>query len=180
MVKKLDTNTNTKKNISLKKNKVQSKDTRPNWDEYFMELVDTVGHRATCNRGRSGCVIVKDKRMLTTGYVGSPIGAKHCDEIGHEMHKVIHEDGNITQHCIRTIHAEQNAIVQASRVGIALEGSTLYCSMTPCYTCAKLIINAGIKRVMAKGDYQAAEQTKRVFKETKIKLDILNKNITQY
>ncbi len=175
MPKKLDKNT--KKSTKPTK---PTKDTRPNWDEYFMELVDTVSHRATCNRGRSGCVIVKDKRILTTGYVGSPIGAKHCDEIGHEMHKVIHEDGNITQHCIRTIHAEQNAIVQAARAGIALEGSTLYCSMTPCYTCAKLIVNAGIKRVVAKGDYQAAAQSKRVFKETKVKLDILNKNITQY
>jgi dCMP deaminase len=150
-------------------------DNRPSWDEYFMELVDTIGHRATCNRGRSGCVIVKDKRILTTGYVGSPIGAKHCDEVGHEMHKVINEEGVESMHCIRTIHAEQNALIQASRVGIALEGSTLYCTMTPCYVCAKLIINAGIKRVVAKADGESVNQSKKIFRETKVKLDILEK-----
>ncbi len=160
--------------------KTTKKDARPTWDEYFMELVDTIGHRATCDRGRSGCVVVKDKRILTTGYVGSPMGAKHCDEVGHEMHKVVHEDGRETMHCIRTIHAEQNALIQAARVGIPLEGSTLYCTMTPCYTCAKLIINAGITRVVAKQDYHAAVQTKRIFKETKVKLDILDKTITKY
>jgi dCMP deaminase len=83
-------------------------------------------------------------------------------------------------HCIRTIHAEQNALIQASRVGVSLQGGTLYCTMTPCYTCAKLIINAGIVRVVAKQDYQASVQTKRIFKETKVKLDILNKTITKY
>ena len=145
-----------------------------------MELVDTTGHRATCNRGRSGCVITKDKRILTTGYVGSPMGAKHCDEVGHEMHKVTHDDGTETMHCIRTIHAEQNALIQASRVGVSLQGATLYCTMTPCYTCAKLIINAGIIRVVAKQDYQSALQTKRIFKETKVKLQILDKKITKY
>jgi dCMP deaminase len=123
---------------------------------------------------------VKDKRILTTGYVGSPMGAKHCDEVGHEMHKVTHDDGTETMHCIRTIHAEQNALIQASRVGVSLQGATLYCTMTPCYTCAKLIINAGIIRVVAKQDYQSAIQTKRIFKETKVKLEILDKKITKY
>ncbi|MES3006131.1 MAG: cytidine/deoxycytidylate deaminase family protein [Patescibacteria group bacterium] len=160
--------------------KIINKEVRPTWDEYFMQLVDTVGHRATCDRGRSGCVIVKDKRILTTGYVGSPMGAKHCDEAGHEMHKVVHDDGRETMHCIRTIHAEQNALIQAARVGVSLEGATLYCTMTPCYTCAKLIVNAGIKTVVAKQDYQAANQTKRIFKETKTKLQILNKEVTKY
>ena len=153
---------------------------RPTWDEYFMKLADTVGERATCDRGRSGCVIVKDKRILTTGYVGSPMGLPHCDEVGHEMHKVIHDDGHETMHCIRTIHAEQNALIQAARVGIALEGSTIYCRMTPCYVCAKLIVNAGIKRVVCAKDYQASAQSKRIFKEVKIKLDILDKSVEKY
>lgn len=169
-----------KKNSNTKTDKKTETAQRPSWDEYFMELVETTGHRATCNRGRSGCVITKDKRILTTGYVGSPMGAKHCDEVGHEMHKVVHEDGSETMHCIRTIHAEQNALIQASRVGVSLEGSTLYCTMTPCYTCAKLIINAGVVRVVAKQDYQASAQSKRIFKETKVKLEILDKNITKY
>ena len=164
----------------MPKKTTEIKTVRPSWDQYFMELVETTGRRATCNRGRSGCVITKEKRILTTGYVGSPMGAKHCDEVGHEMHKVTHDDGTETMHCIRTMHAEQNALIQASRVGVSLQGATLYCTMTPCYTCAKLIINAGIIKVVAKQDYQAALQTKRIFKETKVKLEILDKKITKY
>jgi len=121
---------------------------RPTWDEYFMELANTAAKRATCDRGRSGCVIVRDKHVLVTGYVGSPLGLPHCDDVGHLLKKVYHEDGRITQHCVRTVHAEQNAICQAARLGIALDGGTLYCKMTPCHTCAMLIINCGIKRVV--------------------------------
>jgi dCMP deaminase len=100
---------------------------RPTWDEYFMELANTAAKRATCDRGRSGCVIVRDKHVLVTGYVGSPLGLPHCDDVGHLLKKVYHEDGRITQHCVRTVHAEQNAICQAARLGIALDGGTLYC-----------------------------------------------------
>jgi dCMP deaminase len=90
---------------------------RPSWDEYFMSITQMVATRATCDRGRSGSVIVKDKHILSTGYVGSPPGVAHCDDVGHEMHTVINEDGSQSQHCIRTTHAEQNAIVQAARFG---------------------------------------------------------------
>ena len=83
---------------------------RPSWDEYFMELANAAAKRATCDRGRSGCVIVKDKQVLVTGYVGSPIGLPHCDEVGHLFKKTFHEDETITTHCVRTVHAEQNAI----------------------------------------------------------------------
>ena len=117
---------------------------RPSWDEYFMKIVEIVGSRATCDRGRSGCVITKDRRIVSTGYVGSPAGIAHCDDVGHEMHTVTHADGKQTRHCIRTTHAEQNAIAQAARVGASLDGGTLYCKMTPCYVCAKMIINTGI------------------------------------
>src|SRR5487761_582994 len=82
---------------------------RPTWDEYFIELTRTVASRSTCDRGRSGCVIVKEKHILCTGYVGSPPGMPHCDEVGHLLRKVIDEDGQVRQHCVRTIHAEQNA-----------------------------------------------------------------------
>jgi dCMP deaminase len=153
---------------------------RLTWDEYFMKLSDTVGERGTCDRGRSGCVIVKDKRILTTGYVGSPMGLSHCDEVGHEMHTVKHEDGHETSHCIRTVHAEQNALIQAARVGIALDGGTVYCKMTPCYVCAKLILNAGIKRVVCAKDYQASEESKRIFKEANVDLCILDETIEKY
>ena len=108
--------------------------TRPHWDNYFMEICDTVAKRATCGRGRSGCVIAKDNRILVTGYVGSPAGLPHCDEVGHQLKQMIHEDGSVTQHCVRTVHAEQNAICQAAKNGISIEGATLYCRMTPCRT----------------------------------------------
>ena len=162
------------------KKKTKHKDTRPSWDEYFMSLAEVVGNRGTCDRGKSGCVIVKDKRILTTGYVGSPLGLPHCDEVGHEMHKVTHEDGTETMHCIRTVHAEQNALIQAAKTGVALDGATVYCKMTPCYVCATLIINSGIKRVVAAKDYHASKQSKRIFKEAKIKLDILNPEVEKY
>lgn len=164
----------------LAQKNLSSKNTRPSWDEYFMNLAGSVGERGTCDRGRSGCVIVKNKRILTTGYVGSPMGLAHCDEVGHQMNKVTHSDGTESMHCIRTVHAEQNAMIQAARTGIALEGSTVYCKMVPCYVCAKLIVNAGIKRVVAFRDYHASKQSKRIFKEAKIKLDIINKETETY
>ena len=137
---------------------------RPSWDEYFLNLIEVIGTRATCDRGKAGSIIVREKRILAAGYAGAPIGAKHCDEVGHEMHTVTHEDGKQSQHCIRTTHAEQNAIANAARFGIALDGATLYCNMTPCYVCAKMIINAGIKRVVCAKDYHAGERSKEIFK----------------
>lgn len=153
---------------------------RPSWDEYFMELANAAAKRATCDRGRSGCVIVKDKQVLVTGYVGSPIGLPHCDEVGHLFKKTFHEDETITTHCVRTVHAEQNAICQAAKRGIALEGSTLYCRMTPCRTCAMLIINCGIKRVVCEKKYHAGEESEQMFKEAKIELVFFNEEILQY
>ncbi len=153
---------------------------RPSWDEYFMNIAELVGSRGTCDRGRSGCVVVRDKRILVTGYVGSPIGLEHCDEIGHEMHKVVHDDGSESEHCVRTIHAEQNALAQAARVGIAVDGATLYCHMVPCYTCAKILINAGIKKVVALKDYHASKRTKQVFEKSGVKLQILNNEVEDY
>jgi len=153
---------------------------RPSWDEYFIEISRTVAKRATCDRGRSGCVIVKDKHILVTGYVGSPKGIPHCDEVGHQFKKTIHEDGNITQHCVRTAHAEQNAICHAAKLGIPLEGSTLYCKMTPCHVCAKMIINSGIIRVVAEKDYQASADSKELFKQAGIKLEIVDKEVEKY
>ncbi|MCX6753205.1 MAG: cytidine/deoxycytidylate deaminase family protein [Candidatus Nomurabacteria bacterium] len=153
---------------------------RPSWDEYFLEIMDTVAKRASCDRGRSGCVIVKDNRILATGYVGAPAGVKSCDDAGHEMHTVIHADGTQSQHCIRTAHAEQNAIVHAARTGVALLGGTLYCNMTPCYACAKMIINSGIVRVVAKKDYHAGERSKEIFKEAGVKYELINNEVETY
>ena len=157
-----------------------SKHKRPSWDEYFLSMVEMVGSRGTCDRGRSGCVIVKEKRILATGYVGSPVGIAHCDEVGHEMHTLTREDGTVSRHCLRTAHAELNAIANAARFGVSIDESTLYCKMVPCYTCAKTIINAGIKRVVALKDYHATKQSKNIFKNAKIKLEIINKEIEPY
>lgn len=153
---------------------------RPSWDEYFLKLADSVASRATCDRGRSGCVIVKDRQILVTGYVGSPRGLAHCDDVGHLMKKVIHEDGSVTQHCVRTVHAEQNAITQAARRGIALDGSTLYCRMTPCRTCAMLIINCGIERVVCEKKYHAGAESEAMFAEAGVKLEFLKNEIERY
>ncbi len=153
---------------------------RPNWDEYFMEIMEAVAKRATCDRGRSGCVIAKNKQILVTGYVGSPLGLPHCDEVGHQMKSVTHEDGNITQHCVRTTHAEQNAICQAAKIGVSIEGATMYSRMTPCSVCAKMIINAGINRVVCQKRYHAGMESEEMFKKAGVELVILDENIEPY
>lgn len=153
---------------------------RPSWDEYFMEIANTVSKRATCNRGRSGCVVVRDRQILVTGYVGSPVGLPHCDDVGHQFKRTIHEDGHITNHCVRTVHAEQNAICQAAKLGISLDGSTLYCRMTPCRTCAMLIINCGIKRVVCEKRYHTAEESEEMFKQAGIQLEYFSEETLKY
>jgi dCMP deaminase len=145
-----------------------------------MEIASTVAKRATCDRGRSGCVIVKNRQILVTGYVGSPRGLPHCDEVGHLFKKTIHEDGTVTNHCVRTVHAEQNAITQAARLGIALEGGTLYCRMTPCRTCAMLIINCGIERVVCEYKYHAGSESEAMFQEAGVELQYLHEEILKY
>lgn len=153
---------------------------RPSWDDYFMEICDTVAKRATCGRGRSGCVIAKDNRILVTGYVGSPAGLPHCDEVGHQMKQMIHEDGSVTQHCVRTVHAEQNAICQAAKNGISIEGATLYCRMTPCRTCAMLIINCGIKRVVCQRKYHDSADSLSMFAQAGVEIVHLVDEVQQY
>ena len=155
---------------------------RTSWDDYFIEVMDGISKRATCGRGRSGCVIAKNNQILVTGYVGSPAGLPHCDEIGHQMKKVIHVDegDKVTEHCVRTVHAEQNAICQAARRGVALEGSTLYCRMTPCRVCAMLIINCGITRVVCQRKYQAGGESEEMFKKVGIQLDFIHDEIQEY
>jgi dCMP deaminase len=112
---------------------------RATWDEYFMNIARAVSTRATCDRKHVGAVIVRDKVILSTGYNGSIRGMPHCDEVGHMM-----EDG----HCVRTIHAEANAIIQAAQSGTRIEGGTIYVTASPCWACFRMIANAGIKRVV--------------------------------
>ena len=153
---------------------------RPSWDEYFLGLIDEVGKRATCDRGRSGCLVVRDKQIVCTGYVGSPPGFPHCDEGGHLMKKVVEEDGTSRMHCVRTIHAEQNAICQAAKHGISLKGSTLYCKMEPCRVCAMLIISVGITKVIAKKKYHAAQDTRDMFQQARVELVVVEDEVEQY
>ncbi len=155
-------------------------DTRPSWDEYFLELIDHVATRATCDRGKSGCVIVKDKQLLATGYVGSPPGLSHCDTVGHLMKKVTDDDGTTRQHCVRTVHAEQNAICQAAKHGTAINGATLYCKMEPCRVCAMLIITVGIKKVVCKRRYHAAQDTRSMFDEAGVELVVVEDLVEHY
>jgi dCMP deaminase len=153
---------------------------RPSWDEYFIKLTELIGSRGTCDRGYAGSIITKNKRILATGYVGAPAGLPSCDEVGHEMHTVIQEDGTVSKHCIRTSHAEQNAINNAARVGVAIEGGTLYCKMVPCYKCAQSIINAGIVRVVAMKDYHGGGRSKEIFKEAKVAFELLSSEMETY
>jgi dCMP deaminase len=146
------------------------KNRRPSWDDYFLELANAASSRATCDRGKSGCVIVRDKQVLATGYVGSPAGLPHCDDVGHLMKKVIQENGEISEHCLRTVHGEQNAICQAAKRGISIEGATVYQRMTPCRTCAMLLINCGIKKVVCERKYQLAEESEQLLAEAGIEL----------
>ena len=153
---------------------------RPSWDEYFMEVASSIAKRATCDRGRSGCVIARANQILATGYVGAPAGLPHCDEAGHQLRKVLHEDGSITQHCVRTVHAEQNAICQAAKRGVAIEGATLYCRMTPCRACAMMIINCGIVRVVAERRYHDGAESEEMFKTAGLSLEYVHEDVERY
>ena len=112
---------------------------RTSWDEYFMEIARQVATRATCDRKHVGALLVRDRIILSTGYNGSIRGMPHCDEVGHLM-----ENG----HCVATVHAEANAVLQAARTGVRIEGSSLYTTASPCWPCFKLVANAGIVRVV--------------------------------
>ena len=153
---------------------------RPTWDEYFMEVANAISKRATCDRGRSGCVIARDKQILCSGYVGSPVGFPHCDDVGHQLKKTVHENGTVTEHCVRTIHAEQNALCQAAKNGVSVNGATVYCRMTPCHTCAMLLINAGIKRIYCERKYPSGSESEEIFKKAKVKLEFQHQEVQKY
>ena len=158
----------------------EEESTRPSWDAYFMEVANAASKRATCDRGRSGCVIARDKQIMVSGYVGSPTGFPHCDEVGHQIKKVTHENGEVTEHCMRTVHAEQNAICQAAKIGVSIAGATLYNRMTPCRTCAMLLINCGIKRVVCERRYHQGEESERMFKEAGVEIEYKYDEVQEY
>ena len=125
---------------------------RPEWDEYFMNLLDVIKTRSTCLRRHVAAVIVKDRQILATGYNGSPKGVAHCEEVGCLREKLHIPSGERHELC-RGTHAEQNAIIQAAVHGVSIEGSEIYITDSPCILCSKILINAGIKRVTYRGDY---------------------------
>ncbi|ACM21023.1 deoxycytidylate deaminase [Geotalea daltonii FRC-32] len=132
---------------------------RPSWDEYFMGITHLVAKRSTCLRRQVGAIIVKDKNILATGYNGAPSGVSHCLDVGCLREKLGIPSGERHELC-RGLHAEQNAIIQAAKHGTGIEGSTLYCTTMPCIICSKMIINAGIKRIVFEMGYpdQLAEE----------------------
>ncbi len=133
---------------------------RVSWEQYFMNIAREVATRSTCDRKNVGAVIVRDKAILSTGYNGSLRGLPHCDNVGHEM-----ENG----HCVRTIHAEANAIVQAARNGVRIEGAEIYVTASPCYNCFKMIANAGITKIYF-GEFYRDERIKKHAAELEIAL----------
>ncbi len=128
---------------------------RPSWDTYFMDITFLVAKRSTCMRRAVGAIVVKDKRILSTGYNGAPTGIKHCSEAGCLRAEMKVPSGEKHELC-RGIHAEQNAIIQAAFHGVGIKGATLFCTNLPCSICAKMIINAGLKKICYHSGYADA------------------------
>ncbi len=143
----------------------KTKNKRPSWEEYFLNIAEIVSTRSTCDRLHVGAIIVKNKTILSTGYNGAPRGLAHCDDVGHEI---------VEGHCVRTIHAEANALVQAAAHGTAVFGASLFLTNSPCYDCFKMIVNAGITEVIYKNfymsRYEASERVLRLAKKAKVKI----------
>lgn len=144
---------------------------RPDWDEYFMEIAEVIKKRSTCLRRQVGAVIVKDKRILATGYNGVPSGIEHCAERGCLRDRLGVPSGERHELC-RGIHAEQNAIVQAAYLGVSIDNSTLYCTNQPCILCAKMLINAGVKRIVVRDGYPD-EAAAEMLEEADLHIELL-------
>ena len=134
---------------------------RPDWDSYFMKIAAAVSERSTCDRAFVGCVLVREKRILTSGFNGSPAGQEHCDEAGHLM---------VEGHCVRTIHAETNAIIQAALHGVSTREATCYVTHFPCINCTKALINAGIARIVYGESYRIDENALEFLKKAGVEV----------
>jgi len=141
---------------------------RPTYDEYFMKMTQVVATRSTCLRRNVGAILVKNKHILSTGYNGAPKGLKHCSEVGCLREKLNVQPGERHELC-RGLHAEQNAIIQASVFGVSIDGATLYCTAAPCSVCAKMLINAGIKEIAYQDSYPD-DLAQQMLTEAKIKM----------
>jgi len=141
---------------------------RPSWDSYFLEIASVIAERSTCLRRKVGAVLVKDKRLLTTGYNGAPAGLSHCLEAGCIRQQKNIPSGERHELC-RGLHAEQNAIIQGALHGVSIMGADLYCTHHPCSLCAKMLVNAGVKRVILKESYPDA-LARDIFEEAGIEV----------
>ena len=144
---------------------------RPSWNEYFMEMAELAAKRSTCLRRKVGAVLVKDKRILATGYNGAPKKLPHCEETGCLREEKNVPSGERHEIC-RGIHAEQNLIAQSAIHGVKTDGATVYCTNQPCSICTKLLINAGIEKIYYKNPYND-EFTKQLLKQSEIDYKIL-------
>jgi dCMP deaminase len=151
--------------------------TRPDTDEYFLKIASVVAERSTCRRHHVGAVAVRNKHILATGYNGAPAGAKDCLELGCLRDELKIPSGTRHEIC-RGIHAEQNVIIQAGLHGVSLEGSSVYCTHTPCVLCAKMLVNAKIERFVSFGSYND-DTFMELFREAGIKVDIKKKPSSQ-
>ncbi len=145
-------------------------DTRPSWDEYFMTIANYAAKRTTCLRRAVGCVIVKENRVLATGYNGVPAGITHCAVTGCLRQKLGIPSGQRHEIC-RGLHAEQNAIIQAAKFGISIDGAKIYVNTQPCVVCAKMLINAGIEEIIYQNPYDD-ELSRELLKESGIKMRV--------
>ena len=146
---------------------------RPDWDEYFMRVAEVAETRSTCTRRKVGAVIVKDHRILATGYNGVPTGIQHCSQRGCLREELGVPSGQRHELC-RGLHAEQNAIIQAAHLGLSIAGGTLYCTNQPCVICAKMIINAGIERIVIRDGYPD-ELAQDMLREAGLNVELLER-----
>ena len=142
------------------------KNKRPSWDDYFLQIADLVASRATCRRLKVGAILVKDRKIISTGYCGAPKKMPDCFEAGCLMRD---------DHCVRTVHAEINTVAQAAFHGVSTKDSILYANWLPCYNCAKVLINAGVNKIVYREIYRPDPETKKLLKQAKVKLVRLNK-----
>ena len=163
--------------IKSEKVSIKPKRTRPSWDEYFMNIAELAATRSTCLRRQVGSVIVKDKKILATGYNGAPSGLKHCLDIGCLRDKLGIPSGERHELC-RATHAEQNAIVQAALFGVSIRNSTLYSTTQPCILCTKLIINAGIKKIVIKDSYPD-KMSREMLKEAGVEIQVFKSYVVK-
>ena len=145
---------------------------RPSWDEYFMQMAELTAQRSTCLRRQVGAIIVKEKHIIATGYNGAPKGLPHCEELGGCLREKLEIPSGERHELCRALHAEQNAIIQAATLGQSIEGATIYITHQPCIICAKMIIHAGISRIVIRRGYPD-EMSREMLGEAGLKVELI-------